>query len=172
MPGEGAPADLMHCDSGVLSRRDFISIVVRDCLMLAGFAFLTFLAVGGMAPPKEVGADGRLNRRAPLLLLVSVFIVAVLGGFVASATGTGPGAFRTAEAGEPSYALTGLTVEFPYRAPDGTVDEGKAGVGYDIAWTTATYPGTAECEVRVLDAEGTVNRVSQIRVPELGACVQ
>jgi len=93
--------------------------------------------------------------RAPVLVLVSALSAAVLGGFVTSSAATGPGAFRAAKPGEPTYILSGLTVQYPYRAPQGVVDNGKVGVGYEIAWSTATYPGTAECELRVLDAEGT-----------------
>lgn len=99
---------------------------------------------------------GRLSMRAPLFLLVPVFTVAVLGGFVASALATGPGPFRAAQPGEPTYLLTDMTVEVPYRGMDGVVDDSKAGIGYDITWSTASYPGAAECEIRVLDAEGTV----------------
>ncbi len=98
----------------------------------------------------------RSNRRALFLLPVSVFMVAVLGGFVTGAAATGPGGFRAAKPGEPTYVLTGLTVEFPYTAPDGVVDESEAGVRYDIAWSTPTYPGRAECELLVLDDDGSV----------------
>jgi hypothetical protein len=91
-----------------------------------------------------------------LVVPIVAFVLAGVAGFVARAAGGGDQPVRPAEANEATYELSNLRVQYPYVAPDGTVDRSQAGITYDLTWRSPTYPGTADCELRALDSTGNV----------------
>lgn len=95
--------------------------------------------------------DGKPSRLPVVLTLL-------LAGLLAAAlveTGGGLGAVRAAEA-QPSYELTDIQLEYPYRDPrDATLDPTRAGVSYVSSWAGASYPGLADCNITLHGADGT-----------------
>jgi hypothetical protein len=87
--------------------------------------------------------------------LVATLVGTISGVAIADLTAND---FQPARSGEKTYELTEFEIQYPYREAlrDGSTaeDQSRAGVRYDATWATAEYPGPADCQVVLRDADG------------------
>jgi hypothetical protein len=97
------------------------------------------------------------------MIFAGAFVIA----FAVTSSGEGQN-FRAAGTGDASYVLTAFRLEFPYTDPiTGKADESRVGLSFVQDWTTPEYPGTADCRIDVLDAEGGVLGTAFVTVDTL-----
>ncbi len=102
-------------------------------------------------PGKEASLEtrelARMNLKRRVVLVP--FVAAALVGLAVVASIAAGNDVQPAAPNDPTYALSGFTLEFDAASS-------VAHVAYETAWTTTKYPGEASCVIEVVDASGRV----------------
>jgi hypothetical protein len=111
------------------------------------------------SPPRASTVWGGPLRLRSVLVGVT-FAASAAVSFLLFDAGAGASAPAPGGSGDPSYDLSSFTVS----AEAGT---NEARVGFDMAWSTSTFPGKAPCEIDVLDSTGVSVGVLQFAAVSL-----
>lgn len=90
-----------------------------------------------------------------------VFLVGTTLGFLTVTMATaGEERFRPAGPGEATYQLSSFRITYPYveqsAAGDVAEDRSRAGVTFDVSWSSSEYPGEATCLISLRDGQGSI----------------